>query len=519
MILFAASAHGSDLTASVQTGLAWYYLIVCLANVGFGLYQQRAGHGRRAMLGYVLGVIFLIHAGLYFTGQNLTMPIGFRELSDHGIATGLLAMGVSPGAYNAIATVLTVLFAAVGLIAIADLAASYLIGGAAAEKVQNAAKPVFRGLGTGERMVVWLLIATALSLLLYGTNAITYFVLSVAGFAAFLVWRRFLTQPGVAWFALNLSLLFGGWSMTDLDFRDIIIKPDNVPIVGMVFVVGFFTWLSFRRAVINDERIEKGEPPLEKVEDEKVLVWPDLVYTELICMIVVTLVLTVWGVALPAPLEQPASSTKTPNPSKAPWYFLGLQEMLVYYDPWLAGVVFPTIIIIGLMAIPYIDFNQKGNGYFTFKERPFAIITFLLGFIILWVTLIFLGTFLRGPNWNFFGLYEPRDPHKLVPLNNVNLSELFWIQALGVYWDQPTFTHILMRELPGIVLVLAYLLVLPPLLAKTILRDLYVRMGFVRYMVTVNLLLFMAALPIKMVLRWAINLKYIVGIPEIFFNI
>ncbi len=519
MTLFAASAHGFDLTSSVKTGLAWYYLIVLVSNVVFALYQQRAGHGKRAAVGWLWAVIFLIHAGLYFTGRNLTLPTSLRELSDHGVASGLLALGVSPDVYDVIATVVTVLFAAVLLLLVADLAASYLVGGATAEKVQNAARPVFRGLSTAERLVVWLLLATVLSLFLYGTNAITYFVLSVSGFVAFIVWRRFLTEPGVAWFALNLSLLFGGWSMTDLDFRDIIIKPDNVPIVGMVFVIGFFTWLSFRRAVLNDERIEKGEPPLEKVEDEKVLVWPDLVYTELICMIVVTVVLTVWGVALPAPLEQPASSTKTPNPSKAPWYFLGLQEMLVYYDPWLAGVVFPTIIIIGLMAIPYIDFNQKGNGYFTFKERPFAISTFLLGFIILWVTLIFLGTFLRGPNWNFFGLYEPRDPHKLVPLNNVNLSELFWIQALGVYWDQPTFPHIIMRELPGIVLILAYLLLLPPLLAKTILRGLFIRMGFVRYMITVNLLLFMAALPIKMVLRWAINLKYIVGIPEIFFNI
>src|SRR5262249_20946479 len=161
-------------------------------------------------------------------------------------------------------------------------------------------------------------------------------------------------------------------------------KEDNVPIVMLIFVVPFFTWLAFRKGVINDDRMVKGEPPLEKLEDEKVLVWPDLVYTELIAMGVCTFVLIIWSVALKVTLEQPATSAKEPNPSKAPWYFLGLQEMLVYYDPWMAGVVLPTFIIVGLMALPYIDFNQKGNGYFTFAQRPFAVITFLYGFVVLW---------------------------------------------------------------------------------------------------------------------------------------
>ena len=102
------------------------------------------------------------------------------------------------------------------------------------------------------------------------------------------------------------------------------------------------------KAVHNDDRAcEQGLPPLEKLDDEKVLVWPDLVYTELICMVALTAVLIVWAIVLQAPLEEPASSVKTPNPSKAPWYFLGLQEMLVYFDPWMAGVVLPSLIIVG----------------------------------------------------------------------------------------------------------------------------------------------------------------------------
>src|SRR5262249_50802382 len=160
-------------------------------------------------------------------------------------------------------------------------------------------------------------------------------------------------------------------------------------------------------------------------------VWPGLVLTELLCMGIGLIVLVVWGMAFHAPIEEPANPARTPNPSKAPWYFLGLQEMLVYFDPWLAGVVFPTLIIVGLMAIPFIDVNPKGSGYYSFKERKWEIGIFLFGFVILWGLLIVLGTFLRGPNWNFFGPYEFWDVHKVLVLNNVNLSEYFWVKLLG----------------------------------------------------------------------------------------
>ncbi len=238
------------------------------------------------------------------------------------------------------------------------------------------------------------------------TGPVVYTTLSIVGFIVLLYFRRFFVQPHVAWAILQLSLLAGGWAMTDRNFQLIVAKEDNVPISMLIFSVGFFTWAALYRAVHNDERIARGEPVLEKIEDEKVLVWPDLVYTELIAMIVATFVLIIWAVLLKAPLEQPATSAKAPNPSKAPWYFLGLQEMLVYYDPWMAGVVLPTMIIIGLIAIPYIDFNRQGNGYFSFAERKFAVSIFMFGFVVLWVTLIVLGTFLRGPNWNFFGPFE-----------------------------------------------------------------------------------------------------------------
>ncbi len=353
-----------------------------------------------------------------------------------------------------------------------------------------------------------------------------YFAGSIIAFVLVVVLRRYLINPTTAWVLLNISVVFMALSMTDYDFRQIVGKPDNVPIVSMLFIVGYFTWLYFRRAVDNDDRIAAGKSLYEQEDNDKVLVWPDLVYTELICMVALTALLVVWGIVLQAPLEEPASAVKTPNPSKAPWYFLGLQEMLVYYDPWMAGVVLPSIILVGLMALPYIDFNKRGNGYYSFNERKFAVLTFMFGFLPLWIGLIILGTFLRGPNWNFFGIYEPWDPHKLEVLNNVNLSEMFWEKMGRTPPVAPSgsgagtqFLYIMLREWLGLVLVLAYLVILPPLLAVTIFRKFFARMGFIRFFVLANLLLFMACLPIKMLLRWSFNLKYIVAIPEYFFNI
>lgn len=338
--------------------------------------------------------------------------------------------------------------------------------------------------------------------------------------------RRFFVRPMVAWVGLNASLVLMGFSIVDPNFAAIVTKADNVPIVGLVFLLGFFTWLATAKAVENDDRARQGLPPMEKLDNEKVLVWPDLVYTELICMVALTAFLLVWGIGLQAPLEEPASSVKTPNPSKAPWYFLGLQEMLVYYDPWMAGVVLPSLIIVGLMAIPYIDFNKKGNGYYTIEERKFSYLLFQFGFLELWVTLIILGTFFRGPNWNIFGPFEYWDSHKVLALNNVDLSQYFWVKGMGQALPKPSpddslfwqLAVIAKREWLGIVLLILYFVALPPLMATTIFRSFFVKMGFMRFMLMSNLLLFMAALPLKMVLRWVWNLKYIVAIPEYFLN-
>jgi hypothetical protein len=118
------------------------------------------------------------------------------------------------------------------------------------------------------------------------------------------------------------------------------------------------------------------------------------------------------------------------NPSKAPWYFLGLQEMLVYFDPWIAGVVMPSIIMVGLMVFPYVDSNPLGNGYYTLRQRRFALWMFGAGFLQ-WIVLIVIGTFIRGPGWIWFWPGQTWDHNAVVFDKNVDLHDLL-AQKLGL---------------------------------------------------------------------------------------
>ena len=248
---------------------------------------------------------------------------------------------------------------------------------------------------------------------------------------------------------------------------------------------------------------------------DKVHTWPHLVRAEFICALLAFLGLLSWSLLIDAPLEEPSDPTKTPNPSKAPWYFLGLQEMLVYFDPWAAGVVLPSLIIVGLMVIPYIDINPKGNGYYTWKERKFAIANFCFGFLILWVLLIIVGVFLRGPGWNFFAPWEAWDPHKVVALTNIDLN-IFLADHLGLDFLRNT----VVAAVFGALLIGAYYSLAGVFYKLKVAKSKFLQeLGPVRYAITAFLFMTMMALPIKMLLRWTFNIKYIVQFPWINLNI
>jgi len=135
-----------------------------------------------------------------------------------------------------------------------------------------------------------------------------------------ILWLSF-KYPSVFWSGKSMiivgssSLLFFILSLFNANFRLIVTKADNVPIVGLIFMIFFFTWLAMWQAVKNDKRIEEGKPVAEaEIEPKRVIVWPDLVYIELIALTVTLILLIGWSVLLEAPLEQPANPANSPNP-------------------------------------------------------------------------------------------------------------------------------------------------------------------------------------------------------------
>ena len=139
----------------------------------------------------------------------------------------------------------------------------------------------------------------------------------------------------------------------------------------------------------------------------------------------------------------------------------------------------------------------------------------MYGWIVLWIFLIQVGTFLRGPNWTFYGPFEFWDLHKAVAENNVNLSEYFWIKGLGMGLPK----NIFVREIAGVLLTIGYLFVAPYFITKHWGQRYLERMGMIRYYILIFLILGTAILPIKMYLRWFFTLKYIVAMPEFELNL
>jgi quinol-cytochrome oxidoreductase complex cytochrome b subunit len=140
-----------------------------------------------------------------------------------------------------------------------------------------------------------------------------------------------------------------------------------------------------------------AQPIVEAEPDDEVLAWPHLLYRELLLLLAVLVVLHVVALLVNAPLEEIANPTRTPNPAKAPWYFLGLQE-LVSYSAFVGGVLVPTLVVLALFLVPYLDPAPRGAGVWFAPERHWAnrIFAALASAAIL---LTLIGMFFRGPNW------------------------------------------------------------------------------------------------------------------------
>jgi menaquinol-cytochrome c reductase cytochrome b/c subunit len=129
---------------------------------------------------------------------------------------------------------------------------------------------------------------------------------------------------------------------------------------------------------------------------DKVHTWPHLLVIEFASILIVTAATVIFSALVRAPLLSLADFNKTPNPSKAPWYFLGLQELLTMFNPQIAGVLIPGVALIVLILAPFVDKNPSHKP----KDRKFAIALFTI-FLLMWATLVILGSFFRGPGFNF----------------------------------------------------------------------------------------------------------------------
>jgi menaquinol-cytochrome c reductase cytochrome b/c subunit len=143
-------------------------------------------------------------------------------------------------------------------------------------------------------------------------------------------------------------------------------------------------------AVVRQEAITRVERPLE----DSVFVWPHLLVREFFAATAVMVMVTLLSLQINAPLQGPANPNVTPNPAKAPWYFLGLQELLHYFAPTSAGVLVPGLTLLALAVLPYVDRNPSR----AYSDRKVAIVTFTM-FVVFWAVITLIGSFFRGPGW------------------------------------------------------------------------------------------------------------------------
>jgi len=320
--------------------------------------------------------------------------------------------------------------------------------------------------------------------------------------------------------------------------------------VAVPLVVGILLILHFWRI-----RKDSFSAAPYEANEEKVDVWPHLVKREYIGAAGTTIFIMIWSILQNAPLEAIANPNVTTNPSKAPWYFVGLQELLVYFDPWIAGVLLPGLIIVGLIAIPYIDTNPKGIGTYAWKERPFAIILFMLG-IVMWFTLIAIGYSLRGPNYAWYWPWESWASLKAAPAATWSVfgpkgvgaySMLIGIPLIGGLMGGSILApKLIQKELSGKLVMGGFLAAVAALAAigmalgkmgategafllfflgasfyfGFVLPQRHIRtLDWPRYLVTMVLVVCTMGILLKMCARLTFNIKYLLTIPSISMNI
>lgn len=224
----------------------------------------------------------------------------------------------------------------------------------------------------------------------------------------------------------KLRYLFIGGTIVG---QNALIRSYVLHVVLLPFIMGIFILVHFWRirkdgglarletAMVPDEKdsepiedlksyglmnlVEGKTPQVSQEPEEMTTTWPHLIFLEVVLFILVAIVMIGLSVFFNAPLEEMANPAITPNPAKAPWYFLGVQELVSWSDPFWMGVFIPNIGIILLFLIPYLDRSQTGTGIWLHPSRRLHNILFTT-FAVVFIGLIIVGTFMRGPSWEFY---------------------------------------------------------------------------------------------------------------------
>ncbi len=256
---------------------------------------------------------------------------------------------------------------------------------------------------------------------------------------------------------------------------------------------------------------QSGYMLMNKPDYPRVSTFPNLVWVILLMMLFITVLLWAVSFVANAPLEEMSEWAKTPNPAKAPWYFIGLQELLVYFDPWIAGVMIPNQLITGLILIPYVDVSPTIQGRYAWEGRKFAISVFTFG-AIMWFALIVVGQFLRGPSWQVYW-----------PIIDYDIGGHGWVRE-GMPLKQGITKLKSMSMGAGATLILGYSffgMVLPLVIPKMFPKAKLTRalkgyldvLGPIKYFVVQSHILMILGVLGKIILRLGFNVKYILETP------
>jgi hypothetical protein len=245
-------------------------------------------------------------------------------------------------------------------------------------------------------------------------------------------------------------------------------------------------WEYVKDINVKGEFREGFETLTPKEQDYTVKHLRDSVGIEFIAGLIFTFIIMVWSLFMDAPLKELANPSDTPIDERAPWYFIGLQELLIYFDPWLAGVILPSILLVGLIVLPFIDPNKEtGIGRYTLRDRPVAVPAFCFGFAM-WYILIIIGQFFRGPGRMFYWPWEDKSV-----LKDVVVKELVNFHIAGGF--------------AFFILYFGICIVVP----QFIFKNFYKTLGVVRYYIFMTLFVTMWLIPIKIFLRYIFDVKYI----------